>query len=291
MAPYPVVVVLVVAAMVHTAEARTSAAARPQNRDLPCPDEVEIFPCTCHTNELLYIFMDCSLVKTNEDLERVFNASFPFKNFYELRIEHNPDDLNYQLTAIRSDVLHDLTFERVIITGTKLKVIEENVFSYSYETLTQLNLQNNMINKFPFESLAQYVKLEILLLDYNQLPTLEKFTSGSLRTLSVGHNNNLAFTWDVLERLPALENLNMEAIGLMEIPQHTFRNLTKLYFLNFNDNDLTELDEWTFDSDARSLGRLLLANNRIYEIRSSAIDGEFMHYSSYTIRRLTAIST
>ncbi|XP_050705572.1 oplophorus-luciferin 2-monooxygenase non-catalytic subunit-like isoform X3 [Eriocheir sinensis] len=268
-----VLVVLLVAAVGFAAKTRASADTRGFTRDLPCPNEVDILPCTCHTNVLLDMIMDCSLVKTSKELERVFNATFPFNEFYELIIEHDPSNDNYQLTELKSDIFHRLTFERVIITGTKLEVIEESVFSYSYDTLKQLNLQDNKINDFPFESMTLYVNLEILLLDNNQLPTLEKFISNSLKTLSMGYNANLAFTWDVFEKMPNLVNLNLERINLKDIPQHIFRNLTQLVFLNFNNNDLVELEEYTFDSESRSLARLLLANNRIYKILPNAIDG------------------
>lgn len=218
--------------------------------------------------------LDCSLINTNQDLERVFNADFPFKKFLELIIDHDPNDINNQLTEIKSDTFHEITFQRVLIRGTKLQSIDENVFSYSHTTLTQLDLQNNKINDFPFESLALYVKLETLLLDGNDLGTLEKFKSDSLLTLSVGSNPGLFFTADVLEEIPHLRNLNMENIGLKLIPQHMFINLTQVYTINFNNNDITELEEYTLDPISKSVGRLMLANNRIYTALRNALSGE-----------------
>lgn len=241
--------------------------------DLPCPDENMIKPCTCHTDTLGFMTLDCSLINTNEDLQRVFSNEFPFKHFYQLIIDHDPNDANNRLTEIQADTFNFLDFQRVTIKGTKLQIIDENVFSYSHDTLTLLDLRNNKLVDFPFETLFLYKRLETLLLDYNNLGRLEKFGSTSLHTLSVGHNRNLKFTRDVLEELPCIVTLNMESIDLDYIPQHMFANLTQVYSISFNDNDLTVLQEFSINPLQPTVGRLMLGSNKIHDSYSMSITG------------------
>lgn len=241
--------------------------------DLPCPDETKILPCTCHTDTLGLMTLDCSLINTNEDLQRVFSFEFPFKKFYKLVIDHDPDDENNRLTQIVADTFHDLTFQRVVIRGTQLQEIEENVFDDSHSTLNYLDLRNNKLTNIPFESLHLYTRLETLLLDNNNFPRLRNFGSTSLRTLSIGYNNHLGFNADVLEEMPCLMTLNMESIGLQYIPQHMFANLTQVYSISFNDNDLTVLQEFTIDPPQPTVGRLMLGSNRIHYSYNTSITG------------------
>ncbi|KAG0729028.1 Oplophorus-luciferin 2-monooxygenase non-catalytic subunit [Chionoecetes opilio] len=268
-----VLVVVVAAAMGLASSPPAPEALLLKAKSLPCPPEANILPCTCHASTPYGMTLDCSLINTNDDLHRVFDTTFPFKNFQKFIIKHDPGSLDNKLTEITKDTFHKITFVNVIIQGTQIQSIDENVFSYSHETLRQLDLRNNKINDFPFESMVSYTELDTLLLDHNELPKLEKFSSASLVTLSIGNNPNLLFTFDVLENIPKLENLNMEGIGLRQIPQHMFINLTSIFTINFNDNDLTKLEEYTLDPPNTSVGRLLLANNRIYTMLPDALTG------------------
>lgn len=217
--------------------------------------------------------MDCTYINTNEDLQRIFSIEFPFKKFYKLVIDHDPDDQNNRLTNIPADTFRDLTFQRVVIRGTQLQRIEENVFHESHSTLNYLDLRNNKLVYIPFESLHLYERLETLLLDNNNFPRLEKFGSESLRTLSIGHNSNLKFVDDVLEELPCIVTLNMESIGLTYIPQHMFGNLSQVYSISFSDNDLSVLPEFAIDPLQRTVGRLMLGNNKLEFTYNISIGG------------------
>ncbi|MPC38626.1 oplophorus-luciferin 2-monooxygenase non-catalytic subunit-like [Portunus trituberculatus] len=241
--------------------------------DLPCPDKDQIMPCTCHTDTLGLMTMDCSLIHSNDELQRIFSFEFPFKHFYKLIIDHDPNDAENILTEIHSDTFKKLTFQRVVIRGTQLQTIDENVFHDSHDTLNLFDLRNNKLSKFPFETLFLYSRLETLLLDNNNFGALEKFGSTSLRILSIGYNSNLKFTNDVLEELPCIVTLNMDSIGLKYIPQHMFANLTQVYSISFNNNDLTVLREFSINPLLPTVGRLVLGNNRLSDFDQNSITG------------------
>ncbi|XP_071532319.1 oplophorus-luciferin 2-monooxygenase non-catalytic subunit-like [Panulirus ornatus] len=239
----------------------------------PCPDAVSIQPCSCTADEYKNMRIDCSQVRNNNELARVFNVTFPFEHFLELKIDHDPSDQNNDLSALNPGVFHALTFERVIIKGTRLTVVEENAFSKSHDTLKYMNLANNRLEKFPFETIVSYTRLDSLVLDDNNLKVLPVLESESLQVLSVSGNTGLIFEDIVFFSALSLTRINMARIGLRILSPDIFSKLNYSMIINLEQNNLHELDVFAFNPPTKSLLQVLLNQNKISKVRHDFITG------------------
>ncbi|KAK3852494.1 hypothetical protein Pcinc_040926 [Petrolisthes cinctipes] len=60
-------------------------ALQPMPKEWPCPEENDILPCLCTSDEYLNLRLDCSGVSTTQ-LDVAMGAVFPFTNFLELKL-------------------------------------------------------------------------------------------------------------------------------------------------------------------------------------------------------------
>ncbi|CAL4108470.1 unnamed protein product [Meganyctiphanes norvegica] len=134
-----------------------------------CPDAEDIAPCFC-TYHTLFNAMDlnCSAVKSEEQLKQIFKADFPFKNFRKFRIEHNNN-----LKVLEADVFNGISFKKIYMNNNNLEVIELQALSSCYETATEINLSANMIISFPFDELSLFSKLSHFDISSNSLSVIQ----------------------------------------------------------------------------------------------------------------------
>lgn len=266
---------------VLVAVAAVSLAAQSQTYDnpitpgWPCPIDTQISPCVCSQDTLYNLYMDCSLARSDEQLERIFSSIFPFPDFYELKIIHDPLDVNNVIDEITAITFADLTFERIIITGTKLTQIIDEAFANSHGTLRYLDLSNNYLEAFPFESLPLYEKLHTFIIDDNHFPQLYNLESLSLEVFSANRNPGLLMnSGNHFSGVPNLRELYLSEIGLSELRPGLFINLTKFEVADFSRNYLTELDQFSVAVPNKSLKKLNFDLNLVSFVRHEAFIGE-----------------
>ncbi|KAK4305056.1 hypothetical protein Pmani_023046 [Petrolisthes manimaculis] len=246
-------------------------ALQPMPKEWPCPVADDILPCVCTSDEYLDLFLVCTGVSTTQ-LDVAMGAIFPFTVFLELKIlESNPTQST--LTELPEGIFRDLTFQRVIISGTGLRELSENVFSNSHSTLKLLNLNNNLLEDFTFESVRAYTLLETLILDDNSLSRLWHMESTSLQTLSVSGNHGLSFDATVFQNVTNLRTVNMARIDHVTIPQNLFQPLDKVTYIDLSSNRLDRLNEFAINPPNPTLRTLKLNQNSITEILPNAIQG------------------
>nr|XP_045608674.1 oplophorus-luciferin 2-monooxygenase non-catalytic subunit-like [Procambarus clarkii] len=245
----------------------------PQPREWPCPDETDFLPCTCTSNQQTDLKIDCSGVKSNLELQRVFTSIFPFTDFLELRIVQDPYDDAYDLNTLDPFVFAGLSFERVIIQGTKIKEVNEQVFTDSHNHLNYLNLANNDIYDFPFETIQLYTRLANLILDDNNLITLPNIVSTTLQSISVSGNSNLQFKANVFNNASMLSRISLARNNIQEFPQHVFQNLDYVAIVDLSGNEMTFVNEFTFDPPRETLLQISLDNNKIDLVHYNSIKG------------------
>nr|XP_045608676.1 oplophorus-luciferin 2-monooxygenase non-catalytic subunit-like [Procambarus clarkii] len=243
----------------------------PQPREWPCPDDAAISPCTCSITEDYDMKLDCSLVTSNEELARVFSSVFPYTQFLELRIVQDPSDPNYDINAIETGLFTGFSFERIIIQGTKLKVIEDHTFTDSQDLLNYLNLANNDLYSFPFEVITLYPKLATLILDDNAFTQLPSILSSSIEVLSVSGNANLQLT--NFDDLTSLQEIYIGRINLDVLPPNLFMQLHYLNTIDVQGNELTDLNEYTIATPSQTLKTVIADHNLISTIHHDTFHG------------------
>ncbi|TOF89014.1 hypothetical protein CGJ15_24720 [Vibrio parahaemolyticus] len=243
-----------------------------QPRDWPCPDANDFYPCLCIYDELDHtLSIDCSLVETNEELAQAFeNVVFPFTYLKEFKLEQDANP-NVSLDTVGLNTFQDLTFERIIISGTKIEIIFEEDFYGSHETLTYLNLQNNKIKHFPFISVQLYPSLQTLILDDNQIPSLPEIQSDSLEILSINGNGGIQL--DDFLGPPALQEIYLARNQIELLQVNFFWNLQNLTLVDLQRNEISILDEYTIASQSNALASINLDHNKISSIRHDAFHG------------------
>lgn len=242
--------------------------------DWPCPTASDIAPCVCHADAYRNLRMNCSDAKDHDTLLAVFNQPFPFYDFLELTIDHTGKDDSYNLETLTPGIFGTCTFTRVIIKGTKIKIITESVFAPSHDILEYFNLAENEINTFPFESVGLYTKLDTLVLDDNQLIQVLDLASPSLEVFSINGNAGLYFPQDIFHQSPSLTKINMARIELGTLEPSVFENLEYLQDINLEENNLVELNEFAINPIGGKLKMLRLNQNQISNVIQGAISGK-----------------
>lgn len=250
-----------------------AGAALASPKAFPCPETLAIYPCTCSVGSSGEPDMDCSGVLSNAELQSAFQASFPYKLFDNLIIQ--PAIGNPGLTDIKSYVFGEVSFKHVTISNTYIRTIEEEAFTPSHDTLIKLDVSNNEIGTFPYETMGLYIHLRILNLSNNRLSSLPNLESPSLLSLDLSQNVGLTLTEDTFVGLVELEALYLSQMGIASPPPNLFSTLTFIKILDLSDNDLTGLlEQGVIRVPLDSLEELMLNDNAITQIHSSAITGK-----------------
>lgn len=242
----------------------------------PCPMEYNIDPCVCTADEFYNLTMNCSLVQSTADLERIFQELFPFTHFLQLIIDHDPSDINNQLDAINAHTFNEVTFERIIIRGTQLSMVADEAFGNSHTYLRYLDLSNNQLSAYPFESLPEYDYLNTFIIDDNHMLELPPLDSRSLEVFSgSGNNNMLVNQLDQFILAPNLREIYLSRIGMTDLLPEMFKTLKHLEVIDLSDNHLEILELSALLVNQSTLTTVNLNQNYLKYIRHDSIKGEF----------------
>lgn len=241
----------------------------------PCPDPTAIYPCTCTTEDTgttIHLNLDCSDVTNNAVLESVFQASFPFTNFWSLTI--SPTTPHSALNSLNQYVFGEVTFVHVFINNTHIQTVHEEAFSASHTTLTSLTLTNSRINVFPFETMASFLHLRTLSLSNNLFQSLPSLESNSLQVLDLSFNTALTFSEDTLKGCPQLTDVFLNNMNIPYFPPNVFNTLNFLNLIDLSHNVLKgKLEQAILRVPLDSVEEVRFNNNHITGISSTAITG------------------
>lgn len=168
-------------------------------RELPCPESLAIMPCICTANADFTMDMDCSAVESEQQLSQIFNQHFDFVEFRKLLIEYN-----YNLNVLREGALGETSYEEIEIHNTGLDTVESGALVKSFTTARKLLFYSNTIAAFPFQEIENFVHLQELNL-----------------------NNNNIFGFPYIKST-TLEYLHMSSNPIMDIPSTAFSSTTSL---------------------------------------------------------------
>ncbi|XP_063848602.1 oplophorus-luciferin 2-monooxygenase non-catalytic subunit-like [Scylla paramamosain] len=238
-----------------------------------CPLPADILPCLCFDDDPLGLVMDCSGVQNEPELAKSFTANFPTPDFYELRIIHDPMNLNQSLHFLKKSTFGEATFQRVNITGTQIITIDGYAFDKSKLTLTVLSLDWNKIEQFSFGSLARYTSLIALHLAHNNLRHIPQLVSPVLKFLDVTGNRPLVIEQEAFAETPLLEQIILSHTSQEKLERGLFTALGQMDVLDFSDNNLKEVQGGVIVTPNASMTVINLSNNEITMVHHDAIVG------------------
>ncbi|XP_037802462.1 oplophorus-luciferin 2-monooxygenase non-catalytic subunit-like [Penaeus monodon] len=151
-----------------------------------------------------------------------------------------------------------------------LEVVESHALSNSFATAQVINMQNNSLSSFPFETLPSFTSLLELDLSNNKL-TFPATESGSLLVLDLSSNlvSNVSAT--AFSDMPQISEINLAGNQIIHIPTGTFAGHHNLYYVNLESNSLTYLPEGAIQLTSSSSGTVLLRSNQIADVAVNSI--------------------
>ncbi|XP_053651767.1 oplophorus-luciferin 2-monooxygenase non-catalytic subunit isoform X2 [Cherax quadricarinatus] len=236
----------------------------------PCPIPDDIQPCVCVFDEDLYqLDLDCSAVLDEDDLYKVFQATFPFKVFRKFTIYENS-----HLNFLPSDVFGEVQFEEISITKGVLNEVQNETFASSYLTAVTIDLSSNHIEYFPFHEVSSFTLLETLNIGFNNLTSISPMTSPTLKLLYLNHNTLYHIAANTFVELPSVQEIHLAGTQLQELKPETFTGLQMLTVINMETNKLRNLAGGTFNlSSVQAAVSIDLTNNLINTVNIGAFTG------------------
>jgi len=272
-------------------------------RDPTCPDPQDILPCVCSAYGA-NMDMDCSQVENEDQLARVFSANFPFTDFRMLTIESNSNlkvlregDLgvaSFTWISIRNGKLEEVqtnalsqsystvtridfgyneisTFpfeELPLFTSLSVLSLYNNKLGYfpklRSDTITSLNLGNNLMNRIPYYAVQGLPKLQTFYGYGNNVELILAGTFSGLPDLYYVYvsNNNLSHIPEGAIKLSSSRttfvSLSNNNISRIEVGAITGLNGGRVWLYT---NALTDLDEDVFRPFLEAGAKLLLQDN------------------------------
>ncbi|XP_053397412.1 carboxypeptidase N subunit 2-like [Mercenaria mercenaria] len=196
----------------------------------------------------------------------------------------------------------------VLLKSINLHFVSTNAFK-DLVNLIWLSMDNNELNKITTEHFCYNSKLEFLQLRSNKLDGIRE-----THNVSNGTCANLTFNSLVLDNNAIVESkinyrsfrvnsvLSLINCSLKKISKESFEGLENLLDIDLSDNEITYLDENTFDDMRNQLQIIFLSNNRLVYLHSDYFrvlnisylmldhnDIEFINGSLYHIHNLKVL--
>lgn len=178
-----------------------------------CPQEDLIKPCSCS-----HIDFRCDKPNLNSArLAEIFRVKTIGRKAIRQLYIHSTN-----LNEIKTKQFGDFRIGRIYLDHNRIKTVETNAFANSHETISDLSLSANGLEKFPWNDLKFMRKLDRLFLLNNTLDVnpLKKLESKSLKELNLALNqlSTPNITGRIFEKLTNLEVLNLKANSIVSLP-------------------------------------------------------------------------
>lgn len=179
----------------------------------PCPIAEDILPCQCSLDHRDNMDMDCSAVRSEDQLAEVFKAYFPNPNFRKFILYRNE-----KVKVLRAGTLGNTTYQQFWVTEGALETVEEQALSGSFPTALYLVFNFNSISTFPFSDLPSFLRLASLDLRHNDLNGFPKLKSNTLKTLYLSYNPLGCLPVGAFDNTPAMKDLQLTQTEIPWIP-------------------------------------------------------------------------
>ncbi|XP_071524585.1 oplophorus-luciferin 2-monooxygenase non-catalytic subunit-like [Panulirus ornatus] len=238
----------------------------------PCPEPNDIFPCTCSESNL-HIDLDCSNVADDYQLQKVFQADFPFHVFRYLIIVKKTTEKRVPITLLDETTFSNISFSNIRISHTKLRDIAPNTFNNSLTRLETLLVTDSFLTTFPFDILIDCPLLTDLRVFKNNITHMSNIRSNSLTYLQVSQNPYLRFEDQAFYNAPSLEYLLLNDIGLPHVAANSFSKQLHMKYLDLSHNRIEVLYTDALALRYSPIEQIKLDGNRIRTVQKGAISG------------------
>ncbi|KAG7157571.1 oplophorus-luciferin 2-monooxygenase non-catalytic subunit-like [Homarus americanus] len=233
--------------------------------EVACPNAEDISPCTCMLYDNEYIDVDCSLVKDEEELRHVFEASFPTTAIRTFFMYHNQN-----VQQLRNGVFGDATFVNLVMENNALEMVEEEVFTKSLDVSIHSSFKRNKLSDIPLDTLPLYTSLEYIDLSENLLAGSPALSSPTIRHLDL-HGNALGdLPVDTLIGIPKLTHFFASNLELTDIHPGLFEGLVDLQEVSLHHNNVWMIEADTFSTSGHNLQYVDLHHNSITTVAANA---------------------
>lgn len=177
-----------------------------------------------------------------------------------------------QLTVIPKESLHfTQRVSRISLQDNFIKRINSDDFAVWGQTLTALNIANNILSHISPDAFLGTTKLRELKLSYNKLLTLDPGTlkpiRSSLEILEIGNSNSVDLK--LLQGMEKVKWLQMDHNSLVEIQSDSLGGMPWIIHCDFDGNKLENIPKGLFQSDVHTrLNSIMISNNNLEVIES-----------------------
>ena len=147
-----------------------------------CPNASVILPCHCSSDSDGLLYLDCSDIINNQELEAVFFNPFPDEEFYQFKIYQN-----YYFTELSANIFRNVTFEDIEIIYSNISFVSEHALRKSENRLSIIYIGYGDLTQdtFPFDKLNRFPKLTMFsLANQPRLTAIPPVTSVSLTNIN-----------------------------------------------------------------------------------------------------------
>ncbi|XP_042871847.1 oplophorus-luciferin 2-monooxygenase non-catalytic subunit-like [Penaeus japonicus] len=227
----------------------------------PCPEAEDIRPCTCFVRDDLWVDLICRSINEEEELGRIFSATFPDPELNVIRVGQDS-----RLRVLQKDVFEGVTFRALVMREGVLEEVMAEGLRGGLSTALSLDFTSNRIASFPFDALQDFVSLTELLLGNNSISSFPSMQSSTLQVLSLANNPLRSLPSWAFTHLPALVSLDLDHTGLTALHPGTFVDLESLAYVFLADNQLTHVEADTLAFVSAHLSVISLSHNAIGKV-------------------------
>ncbi|XP_035220403.1 leucine-rich repeat-containing G-protein coupled receptor 4-like [Stegodyphus dumicola] len=232
------------------------------------------------SRELVDLHTDCVCAYSNSQRLSIQCSPVNFTKLVQTlksSVKNIPIDLLYisnsTIEILQNGIFDDLKIQSLHLSKSKIRDVEVEAFRGLEESLSSLNLQDNLIREVPTEAMGNLTSLQFLDLSHNLIRDVpnDAFKGLPLTTLKLSDNrlNISDFAFRGLEG--TVKNLNLQACELTAMPK-AIQRLKVLAFLDLAQNKIEALEP-EFLSEMQSLTAINLERNKIKDVDEKAFMG------------------
>ncbi|CAG0920276.1 unnamed protein product [Notodromas monacha] len=182
---------------------------------------------------------------------------------------------NSSVSVLEDDSFRGLRIRNIQLSNCGLVGVASGAFDGLEDSLKNLNLQGNLLERAPVDALRRLRRLSLLDLSRNRISVLpdDAFVAQSrLQTLKLADNLDVTLADHSLRGLEeTLKNLNLKGAGLRGVPK-ALQNLSALAFLDLAQNEIRQVEPGVLQG-LDSLTALNLERNLLRTLAPAGFQG------------------
>ncbi|GIY66873.1 hypothetical protein CDAR_476592 [Caerostris darwini] len=229
-----------------------------------CPPAREILPCTCDGPPQFLLFQ-CDRITEVLSIKQATQSVPYLRSFGKFSLT------NSRISSLEYNVLGYLQFEYIFMRKNTITSIDKEFFDSSRDTLKRIEIIHNDVEKFPFEELSSFSKLEYINLKYNSIKRIPDEAFGRVVN-------------------DKIKQIDLSFNKINHIGSNAFKYLTKLEKIDLRYNKLTVINNLAFSALYENSKLILhLGNNKIMFVSEDAFQNQVFKSLNLTDNNLTTL--